>query len=387
MQVLEVDRRIIHPRPIRLDHGLPAAERIQPPFQQPGRLILLGRNIPDDVLIEALGRQFGFDIGYEPVFVLVDIDRLDGIDRLPSPLPFFSPLRFKGRGLCTFSIRSISPPDQAAVTEFVVARRRASCFSSEARQRSRSCQGVVGPVETRSAPSRTDAAIPIASSTWLDFTLRRSRRTRSTPPRHPDRKRSGPGGCRQPGNGETGRVGQARNTLTHNHNIPRQAIQAILEFIPNLIHRMSCLRRRQHRSGSRAHAGNAGDIFRAATLATFLPATGDEARESRVSPRANTIAPTPFGPPNLCAERNSASAPIAAMAAASGPAPARHRPQQSRPAHAPGSPMPNRLDDAGLVIGQLQQHQGGTPGASARAAASPAASASAVTKPVSSTAR
>ena len=41
------------------------------------RLALLLRDEMDDILVQALGREIGFDIGGEAVFVLVDVDIFD----------------------------------------------------------------------------------------------------------------------------------------------------------------------------------------------------------------------------------------------------------------------------------------------------------------------
>ena len=55
--VLIVDRRIMHARPFRLGHLLPALERVEPPFQHPFRLALLGRNEADRVFVQALSAR------------------------------------------------------------------------------------------------------------------------------------------------------------------------------------------------------------------------------------------------------------------------------------------------------------------------------------------
>ena len=82
VDVLEIDLGIAHPRPGRLGHGQPAAEGRQPPFEHPFGLALLGRDIADGVLAEALLRLLQLDVGDEPILVLVDVDLADLIDRL-----------------------------------------------------------------------------------------------------------------------------------------------------------------------------------------------------------------------------------------------------------------------------------------------------------------
>jgi hypothetical protein len=64
-------------RPVRLFHGQPAAISVEAPFQHPFRLVLLGRDQADHVFIQARRHGVGFDIGLEPVFVLVHVDRAD----------------------------------------------------------------------------------------------------------------------------------------------------------------------------------------------------------------------------------------------------------------------------------------------------------------------
>ena len=96
--VLVVDLRIIDPRPGRLAHGQPAAIGIEPPGQHPFRLGLLGRDEPHDVLGQALGGLVGFDIGHKPVFVLVDVDAANPLDRLLYGRHSLPPLTGQGRG-------------------------------------------------------------------------------------------------------------------------------------------------------------------------------------------------------------------------------------------------------------------------------------------------
>ena len=80
VEVLVVDLRVIDPRPGRLAHGQPAPIGLEPPRQHPFGLVLLGRDEADDVLGQALRGLVGFDLGHEPVFVLVDVDPADLLD-------------------------------------------------------------------------------------------------------------------------------------------------------------------------------------------------------------------------------------------------------------------------------------------------------------------
>src|SRR5262245_16057125 len=82
VDVLEVDLRMVHVGPRRLAHRLPAAVGLEPPFQHPGRLVLLLGDEGDDALVEALRRLDDLDGGLEAILVLIDVDPSDLIDRL-----------------------------------------------------------------------------------------------------------------------------------------------------------------------------------------------------------------------------------------------------------------------------------------------------------------
>jgi len=62
---LVVDRRVVDVGPGRLLHGEPVAEGLEAPFEQPLRLLLLGRNEPDDVFAQAGWNRLLFDVGDE----------------------------------------------------------------------------------------------------------------------------------------------------------------------------------------------------------------------------------------------------------------------------------------------------------------------------------
>ena len=64
---LIVDGRIMDPRPGRLFLRQPEAEGFQPPFQQPVRLFLLGRNQANHVLVQPRRHGFLFDVGHEAI--------------------------------------------------------------------------------------------------------------------------------------------------------------------------------------------------------------------------------------------------------------------------------------------------------------------------------
>src|SRR3989454_2645513 len=69
--VLVVDRWIGDVRPLRLLHREPVAVRPETPLEEPLGLVLLARNEPDDVLVEALRRLVLIEIGDEAVLVLL----------------------------------------------------------------------------------------------------------------------------------------------------------------------------------------------------------------------------------------------------------------------------------------------------------------------------
>src|SRR5881628_2450616 len=69
--VLVVDRWIRDVRPLRLLHREPVAVRLQAPLEEPLGLVLLLRDEPDDVLVEALRRLVLIKVGDEAVLVLL----------------------------------------------------------------------------------------------------------------------------------------------------------------------------------------------------------------------------------------------------------------------------------------------------------------------------
>src|SRR5215213_4161965 len=76
IEILEIDFRVGDARPLGLGHGEPVPIGFKAPCEHPFGLALLARNEDDDLLGEALGGLFGFDIGREAVFVLIDVDIL-----------------------------------------------------------------------------------------------------------------------------------------------------------------------------------------------------------------------------------------------------------------------------------------------------------------------
>ena len=99
VEVLVVDRAVVDARPQRLAHGEPAPIGVEPPREHPLGLILLGRNEADDVFRQALGSLVGFDVRYEPVFILVDVEAADPLDGLLYGRHSSLRCGFKDRGL------------------------------------------------------------------------------------------------------------------------------------------------------------------------------------------------------------------------------------------------------------------------------------------------
>ena len=67
--VLVVDRLVLDVLPGGLLHREPQAVSLQPPLQQPVRLLLLFRDQPDDALVETLGDRLRLDVGVKAVLV------------------------------------------------------------------------------------------------------------------------------------------------------------------------------------------------------------------------------------------------------------------------------------------------------------------------------
>ena len=99
IKVLKIDLRIMDPRPSRLRHGLPALERFETPSQKPLGLALLGRDEAHGRFIKPLRSFDALDAGLKTVFVLVDIDLLDLIDRLLNSSHFLVSLSTTCRSL------------------------------------------------------------------------------------------------------------------------------------------------------------------------------------------------------------------------------------------------------------------------------------------------
>ena len=68
--VLVVDRRVLHVGPVRLGHLQPPRIRLQPPLEQPGRLLLLEADEADDLFIQPLRGGVRLDVGDEAPLVL-----------------------------------------------------------------------------------------------------------------------------------------------------------------------------------------------------------------------------------------------------------------------------------------------------------------------------
>src|SRR5690606_10768590 len=78
---LEVDRLDFQVVPGRLRHLQPGPVGLQPELEHPFRLLLLGRETTDDVLVEAGREGFRLDLRLEAVLVLARRELLNGVRR------------------------------------------------------------------------------------------------------------------------------------------------------------------------------------------------------------------------------------------------------------------------------------------------------------------
>ncbi len=62
---IEVNIRIVHMRPVGFDHFQPGVIGLQSPLQHPFRLVFLGRNEADNVLVQSWWQGVRFYIGDE----------------------------------------------------------------------------------------------------------------------------------------------------------------------------------------------------------------------------------------------------------------------------------------------------------------------------------
>ena len=80
VQVLIVDWRVVDLGPVRFLGLQPGGVGFQPPVEQPLRLVLTGRDQPDDVFVQALGGHVHFDIGRKAPFIAAIGDGLDSFE-------------------------------------------------------------------------------------------------------------------------------------------------------------------------------------------------------------------------------------------------------------------------------------------------------------------
>ena len=69
--ILEINFRDIQMGPVRNLHLLPFAEGVKPEVQKPLRFILLRRNQPYDILIQAFRDELLLHIRHEPMLILL----------------------------------------------------------------------------------------------------------------------------------------------------------------------------------------------------------------------------------------------------------------------------------------------------------------------------
>src|SRR5262249_5760348 len=175
IDVLIIDGPELYARPSGLLHGEPAAIGIKPPAQHPLRLILLLGNETDNILGQALGSLFGFNVCDETILILVDVDTAHLIDGLLDGRHSFPPLRGQGPRVGLGRLWSIlffacDLPVQAAATRCCLSNDADTLFQALTK-RSTSDSVVVRPKLTRTAARARSGATPIAASTCDGWTL------------------------------------------------------------------------------------------------------------------------------------------------------------------------------------------------------------------------
>src|SRR5215475_6873710 len=181
VDVLIIDFRIVHACPGRLAHRQPAAIGFQPPGQHPLRLVFLARDESDRVFRQALWGLFGFDLGLEPILVLINVDTADLFDGLLYGRHSSLRSRLQGPrvGFVGYGARAIVrrwfpwvddvrltpwPPVQAATPLLSLSSDPATVFQVSAK-RSISASVVPCPILARMAPRARAASTPMAART------------------------------------------------------------------------------------------------------------------------------------------------------------------------------------------------------------------------------
>ena len=77
--VLKINRWIFHVRPGRAFQFFPVPKCLQPPLEQPLRLVLLGGDEPDGILAQARLERLALDVGDEAVLVVACDKFIDGV--------------------------------------------------------------------------------------------------------------------------------------------------------------------------------------------------------------------------------------------------------------------------------------------------------------------
>src|SRR6476660_8480037 len=169
--VLIIDLGIVDTCPGRLPHGLPTLIGLQPPVQHPLRLAFLGRNETDSVFGKPLGSLLGFDIGDEPVFILVNVDTADLFDGLlygrHSSLRsrFQGPrVGFVGYGRSLIALRSSQVTPRYAALACLLSNDETTVFQAFS-SLSISASVVLQPRLMRTAPRARSGSTPIAANT------------------------------------------------------------------------------------------------------------------------------------------------------------------------------------------------------------------------------
>src|SRR3954447_10069287 len=317
IKVLEVDLGIVDAGPGRLSHGQPAPIGLKPPLEHPGGFVLLLGDELDGLFRQPLGGLVGLDQGLKPITILIDVDALHALDRLLHGWHSILRSRFQGprwiiklgRLLrCFLAGRTRLEPFKACFIAYPLSRVLPS-FRQASNALLMSSGSVDQPRLRRTAPCATVGSYPIADNTWDGCTL---------PEEQADPEDTATPSRSKPITAVSAfRPGAVKRTVLGNRLMSLEKTVARLERMP--------FSKRSLRLAIRsASSGKASRATRTAAPKPAIPATFSvPARRlsscppprskgsSPATPSSTTSAPTPLGPPILCAEKVPRSAPTA----------------------------------------------------------------------------
>src|SRR5262245_56850093 len=325
IDVLIVDRTVLHARPLGLAHGQPAVIGVEPPREHPLGLVLLRRDETDDVLGQAFGGLLGFDQRLEPVLVLIDVDTADLFHRVLYCRHSSLRCGFKDRGLdrsvyggfwcgspCAFAAHAAMP--------FALLSSAPDTLIQAVRNFSIADSVVVGPRLSRTAPCTSGAETPMAASTWEGCTL--------------PEEQAAPDDTATPSRSKAmTAVSALRPGAVKRVVFGSRSTAEPKTTTSELARRRPASRRSRRRSMcapsvTRVACAAATAAPNPAIAATFsVPARAPRSCPPPVTSASRGVAssrlisaPTPLGPPILCPDRVRRSAPIALISQATRPA-------------------------------------------------------------------